>query len=137
MAHFISIEANFSVLWFQIHLNLLILSCFLWVETSNTCTWIFVFLPFSFQSIVNYDDKKLNALKKQYGKGVYDAVVTALTEINEYNPSGGYATSELWNYKEGRRASLTEGVQFLLNNQTSLKRKRETDTMGRFVYITL
>lgn len=92
------------------------------------------FLHFLFQQIIKDDDAKLNGLKKRYGNGVYNSVVAALTEINVYNPSGGYATSELWNYKEGRRASLDEGIQFLLNNQTSYKRKRGTNATGRFVY---
>jgi len=54
-------------------------------------------------------------LKKELGEGAYKAVVQALSEINEYNPSGRYLTSVLWNYKEGRRATLKEGLQLLLN----------------------
>jgi len=54
-------------------------------------------------------------LKKDLGEGAYKAVVQALSEINEYNPSGRYLTSVLWNYKEGRRATLKEGIKLLLN----------------------
>jgi len=77
-----------------------------------------------FQEIIRDDDEKLNGLKNDLGEGAYKAVVEALLEINEHNPSGRYLTSVLWNYKQGRRATLKEGVQFLLNYWT--KRKRGT-----------
>ena len=60
------------------------------------------------------DDDKLRSLRNEMGEGPYKAVVAALTEVNEYNPSGRYIISELWNYGLGRRASLREGVAFLL-----------------------
>lgn len=58
------------------------------------------------------------------GEEAYKAVATALMEINEYNPSGRYIISELWNYKEGRKATLQEGVTFLLDRWNRVKRKR-------------
>lgn len=70
------------------------------------------------------DDEKLIDLKQNYGEEVYKAVTTALFEINEYNPSGSYVTSELWNYNEGRRASLEEGVTVLLNQYDRVKKLR-------------
>lgn len=77
-----------------------------------------------FQEIIKNDDEKLNGLKEELGEGAYKAVVEALSEINEHNPSGRYLTSVLWNYKQGRRATLKEGIQFLLNHWKVLKRKR-------------
>ncbi|XP_045787117.1 protein INVOLVED IN DE NOVO 2-like [Trifolium pratense] len=74
------------------------------------------------KEIIKDDDEKLNGLRKELGEKAYNAVVAALTEINQYNPSGRYVTSELWNYKAGRRATLQEGVQFLLDQW---RRKRE------------
>ncbi|ESW35402.1 hypothetical protein PHAVU_001G232400 [Phaseolus vulgaris] len=76
------------------------------------------------KEIIKNDDEKLNGLKEELGEGAYKAVVEALSEINEHNPSGRYLTSVLWNYKQGRRATLKEGIQFLLNHWKVLKRKR-------------
>ncbi|KAI8564044.1 hypothetical protein RHMOL_Rhmol03G0152900 [Rhododendron molle] len=65
------------------------------------------------QEVINEEDEKLNGLRDEYGVQVYNAVTTALKEINEYNPSGRYIISELWNYSEGRKATLQEGVNVL------------------------
>lgn len=66
------------------------------------------------QEFIDDEDEKLKGLKKELGDEAYNAVASALIEINEYNPSGRYITSELWNYSEGRKATLKEGVEFLL-----------------------
>lgn len=82
------------------------------------------FRHFPFQEIIKDDDEKLNGLENEMGEGAYNAVVAALNEINAYNPSGRYITSEVWNYAEGRRATLEEGVQFLMKQWRVQKRKR-------------
>lgn len=76
-----------------------------------------------FQAVLE-DDDKLRDLKAYYGEEVYNAVTAALFEINEYNPSGRYVITELWNYEEGRRASLKEGVEVLLKHWRFQKRRR-------------
>ena len=76
------------------------------------------------QNIINEDDEKLKDLKDEYGDELYEAVTTTLTEKNEYNPSGGYVISELWNYEEGRKASLKEVVSYILKQWKKPKRKR-------------
>lgn len=66
------------------------------------------------QEIIDIQDERLKSLKKELGEDVYEAVTAALREVNEYNPSGRYITSEVWNYKVGRKATLQEGVDYLL-----------------------
>ena len=78
------------------------------------------------QGIIDENDEKLKGLKRELGEDVYEAVTTALTEINDYNPSGRYITTELWNFTEGRKASLQEGVSYLLNMWDVQKRRRNT-----------
>jgi hypothetical protein len=98
--------------------------CSLWEEYLKDPDWHpfkVVMIDGKEKEIIKDDDEKLNGLRKEVGENAYNAVVAALTEINEYNPSGRYVTSELWNYKAGRKATLQEGVQFLLNHW---KRKR-------------
>ncbi|CAN6710249.1 unnamed protein product [Malus baccata var. baccata] len=104
--------------------------CSLWVEYLKDPEWH----PFKVttvdgkhKEVISVEDEKLKDLKKELGEEVCNAVISALTEINEYNPSGRYITSELWNYKEGRRASLKEGVAFILNQWKTKKRRMELD----------
>ena len=52
-------------------------------------------------------------IKSEWGDEVYNSVVKALTELNEYNSSGRYPVPELWNFKEGKKATLGEGVDFM------------------------
>ncbi|KAL9322881.1 hypothetical protein ACSQ67_010934 [Phaseolus vulgaris] len=81
------------------------------------------YVGYIMQEILDEEDEKLRSLKEEFGDEVYRAVTTALLELNEYNPSGRYPIPEIWNSKEGRRASLKEGVSYLFR-QLKLKRKR-------------
>ncbi|CAN4080582.1 unnamed protein product [Withania somnifera] len=52
------------------------------------------------EEIIDEDDEKLKELRADYGDEVYQAVLTALNELNEHNPSGRYPVPQLWNKKE-------------------------------------
>ncbi|MFS7961375.1 hypothetical protein Hanom_Chr08g00714271 [Helianthus anomalus] len=103
----------------------------LWQDKVNNPNWH----PFKqvvkdgrMQEIIDEDDNDLKELKSQWGEEACKAVVNALLELNEYNPSGRYVISELWNFKEGRKANLKEVIECLIQQlkaSRSLKRRRE------------
>ncbi|KAM1165971.1 hypothetical protein ACFX2G_025763 [Malus domestica] len=102
--------------------------CSLWQNNLTNSEWH----PFKIvtvteqpEEIVNEEDEKLRSLKEDWGTDIYECVVTALKELNEYNPSGRYVIPELWNFKEGRKATLKEVISFVLKNIKTLKRKRK------------
>lgn len=101
--------------------------CSLWQENLKDPKW----QPFKIvneggnhKEIINEDDEKLRNLKQEWGEQIYEAVVTALKEINEFNPSGRYVISELWNFKENRKATLKEVISYIVKNIKTAKRKR-------------
>ena len=75
------------------------------------------------QEVIDAEDEKLKKLKNEFGNEVYEAVTTALMELNEYNPSGRYVIPELWNYNQKRRATLKEGVAYIMEQWKCLKWK--------------
>ncbi|KAK9280514.1 hypothetical protein L1049_014206 [Liquidambar formosana] len=76
------------------------------------------------KEIIDEDDEKLKDLRNECGDEVHEAVTTALMEMNEYKSSGRYVTSEVWNYKEGRKATLKEGISHVLMQLRIPKRER-------------
>ncbi|KAL6650381.1 hypothetical protein ACP70R_009306 [Stipagrostis hirtigluma subsp. patula] len=78
------------------------------------------------EEVLNDEDETLKELKA-CGEEIYDAVIEALEEMNEYNMSGRSVVSELWNYREGRKATVMECIDFLakkVNENNCKKRKR-------------
>ncbi|XP_057788287.1 factor of DNA methylation 4-like isoform X2 [Salvia miltiorrhiza] len=76
------------------------------------------------KTILNEEDEELTVLRNELGEEAYEAVTTALMEVNEYNPSGRYVVRELWNNKEKRRATLKEGIAYIIKQWSALKNKR-------------
>ncbi|GJZ76475.1 factor of DNA methylation 2-like protein, partial [Tanacetum coccineum] len=80
------------------------------------------------EEIVDEDDSHLKELKSQWGEEACKVAVNALLELHEYNPSGRYLVSKLWNFKERRKATLKEVVNCFINQlkaMKSLKRRRD------------
>ncbi|OIV98274.1 hypothetical protein TanjilG_09908 [Lupinus angustifolius] len=101
--------------------------CSLWEEYLKDPDWHpfkVIMVEGKETEIIRDDDEKLNGLRSEISKAAYTAVVTALKEINEYNPSGRYISSQVWNYGQGRVATLQEGVQVLLKQWKTYKPKR-------------
>ncbi|KAM3254669.1 hypothetical protein ACQJBY_048251 [Aegilops geniculata] len=74
------------------------------------------------EEVIDVDDDKLQGLKLSWGEGPYNAVISALVERKEYNTDGTGDAFDLWNYKEGRKATLGECVDCILDNVKKLKR---------------
>lgn len=79
---------------------------------------------YSLQSVVDESDPKLTRLRAEYGDAVCEAVKVAVAEINEYTASGGFVKAELWNFREGRKATVTEALREVCRLS---KRRRKHD----------
>ncbi|KAJ0794939.1 putative XS domain-containing protein [Helianthus annuus] len=65
--------------------------CSMWQEELKNPAWHpvdVVAIDGAHEDVINENDKKLKALKAEWGSGIFDAVVAAFMELNEYNPSG-------------------------------------------------
>ncbi|CAL5092891.1 unnamed protein product [Urochloa decumbens] len=85
------------------------------------------------QEIVNVDDDKLQELKRAWGSGPHNAVVNALEEMKDYGRLSDRSIAyELWNYKEGRRATTRECVNYMSNQvkQLSVTKRRKIRRMS-------
>ncbi|WCJ30961.1 XH/XS domain-containing protein [Euphorbia peplus] len=102
--------------------------CSLWQENLKDQQWhpfkIIVGSDKNTQEILDEEDEKLQNLKQEWGEEIYKAVTTAMKELNEYNPSGLYIVPELWNFKDGRKATLKEVIAYIARQIKTNKRKR-------------
>ncbi|XP_010034355.2 protein INVOLVED IN DE NOVO 2 [Eucalyptus grandis] len=107
--------------------------CSLWRTCLSNPSWV----PFKIiraqgknQVVIDDEDEKLKGLRDEMGDEVYAAVATALLEMNESNPSGRYVVPELWNYREGRKASVEEGIQHIYWQWQTDKRRTSNPFMN-------
>ncbi|KAM0896604.1 hypothetical protein ACQ4PT_023082 [Festuca glaucescens] len=75
---------------------------------------------------IDVDDDKLQGLKMAWGEGPYNSVISALVERKEYNADGTGGVFDVWNYKEGRKATLGECVDCIFDNVKKFKRYQVT-----------
>ncbi|KAM0004881.1 hypothetical protein Hdeb2414_s0002g00046191 [Helianthus debilis subsp. tardiflorus] len=97
--------------------------CSMWQEELKNPAWHpvkVVAIDGAHKELINEDDKKLKTLEAEWGSGIFDAVVAAFMELNEYNPSGRYEVNELWNFKDNKKATLKEVISYILKNLRSL-----------------
>ncbi|KAK7255141.1 hypothetical protein RIF29_28545 [Crotalaria pallida] len=101
--------------------------CSLWQENVKNSHWH----PFKVTKVadklievIDEEDEKLRSLKQEWGDEIYSAVATAVTEIKEYNPSGGYTVNELWNFKDNKKARLKEVISYVVEHIRPHKRRR-------------
>nr|GFA90295.1 factor of DNA methylation 1-like [Tanacetum cinerariifolium] len=73
--------------------------------------------------IIDENDEMLKNLKAERGTGIYNPVVAAFEELYEYNASGAYVVSELWNFKQNRKPMLKEVISYILKNMKNLSAK--------------
>ncbi|XP_059644256.1 factor of DNA methylation 1-like [Cornus florida] len=102
--------------------------CSLWQEKLKDPEWHpfeVVFYKGIHQEVIDHDDAMLRNLKEEWGDDIYEAVTTALKEMNEYNPGERNVVSELCNFTEERKATMKEGISFVLKNLKTLKRRRQ------------
>lgn len=102
----------------------------LWQEVLNSPNWN----PFKSvivdgscqEEVIDVDDDKLKGLKMAWGEGPYNSVISALVERKEYNTDGTGGVFDVWNYKEGRKATLGECVDCIFDHVKKLKRYQVT-----------
>ncbi|ESQ27119.1 hypothetical protein EUTSA_v10018261mg [Eutrema salsugineum] len=103
--------------------------CSKWQENLKDPAWY----PFKrvgtgdkMQEVVDEEDEQIRSLREEWGEDVKNAVKRALEELNEFNPSGRYSVPALWNFKEKRKATLKEVIEYmtLQIRNLNLKRKR-------------
>lgn len=86
------------------------------------------------QEIIDDGDEKLEELRKRYGEAIYTAMTTALVERNEYFTSLRYPVLELWNFEVKRKASLKEGLAYILVEGRVRKQRRTTGVEAAYIF---
>ncbi|QCD85460.1 factor of DNA methylation 5-like isoform X2 [Vigna unguiculata] len=102
--------------------------CSLWQKNVEDPHWYpfqIITIEGKSKEVLDEEDGRLKRLKVELGFRAYKAVVAALMEMNEYNSSGRFIVREIWNKEKGRRATLKEGIEFMINQIKSKRRKTQ------------
>ncbi|KHN01971.1 hypothetical protein glysoja_049761 [Glycine soja] len=83
------------------------------------------------EEVINGNDPKLLSLKNDLGEEAYIVVVTALKELHEYhnsddaenthNSSEKQVIPKIWDFENGRRATVTEALKYISNRVIKMR----------------
>ncbi|KAM0909025.1 hypothetical protein ACQ4PT_015084 [Festuca glaucescens] len=86
-----------------------------WQEEIQKPSWH----PFTtIQEIIDDDDPKLRQLQLECSDNACHAMMAALSELNEYSPHRWEIMNEIWNFREGQKATMTEAITCILEQLT-------------------
>ncbi|MBA0844613.1 hypothetical protein Goarm_023047 [Gossypium armourianum] len=112
--------------------------CSLWQQNVQDPKWHpfkMINIRGNLQEILDEDDEKLKELRNEYGDVVFEAVSTALMEMNEYNASGRYPVREVWNRKEEMKATMKEIMECAIKQLKNHKGKRKRMLFDAFKHV--
>ncbi|KAM3346725.1 hypothetical protein ACQJBY_020977 [Aegilops geniculata] len=66
------------------------------------------------KDVIDDNDPRLSKLRSDYGDNVCNAVKDGLRELKEYSPDEWRIMNEVWNFQEGRKATMTEVITCIL-----------------------
>nr|XP_040258062.1 factor of DNA methylation 1-like [Aegilops tauschii subsp. strangulata] len=66
------------------------------------------------QEVIDDNDPRLSKLRSDYGDSICNAVKDGLRELNEYSSRERRIMNEVWNFREGRKATMTEMITCIL-----------------------
>uniref|UniRef100_M8BSV7 Factor of DNA methylation 1-5/IDN2 domain-containing protein n=1 Tax=Aegilops tauschii TaxID=37682 RepID=M8BSV7_AEGTA len=66
------------------------------------------------KEVIDDNDPRLSKLRSDYGDSICNAVKDGLRELNEYSSRERRIMNEVWNFREGRKATMTEMITCIL-----------------------
>jgi hypothetical protein len=70
------------------------------------------------REVIDDDDPKLRKLQLECGNNACHAMMAALSELNDYSPHGRQIMNEIWNFREGKKATMTKAITCILDQLT-------------------
>uniref|UniRef100_A0A453DYK3 Factor of DNA methylation 1-5/IDN2 domain-containing protein n=1 Tax=Aegilops tauschii subsp. strangulata TaxID=200361 RepID=A0A453DYK3_AEGTS len=66
------------------------------------------------KEVIDDNDPRLSKLRLDYGDSVCNVVKDALRGLNEYSTRGQHVMNEVWNFRGGQKATMTEVITCIL-----------------------